>query len=184
MPLTELSLPSLLSQHFLLLIPTGWVWMTHLFPTGASSDWNPYPSLPLEVIRITMVSLFSQENSCWGLTDLCPLGATNSAPFLPFVPSSAHLSAIGATLEVSAPISGINSVLDFPNLSSCHLLLALLRINRSKQSKSMGWPMELHGIGFFPAPKGHSSALCWRPGRAGWGWMCCPLRCSQPLTTP
>lgn len=60
MSLTELSFPSLLSQHFLLLIPSGWVWMSHLFPTAAGSDWTPYPSLPLEVIRIGTVSLFPQ----------------------------------------------------------------------------------------------------------------------------
>lgn len=67
-PLTELSFPPLLSYPsiFLLLIPAGWLWMSHLFPMGASSDWTPYPSLPLEVIRIGTVSLFPQGELMMG----------------------------------------------------------------------------------------------------------------------
>lgn len=51
-PLTELSFPSLPSSLsiFLLLIPTGWVWKSHLFPIRASSDWTP-PSFPASGIH-------------------------------------------------------------------------------------------------------------------------------------
>lgn len=93
------------------------------------------PILPYlwKSLGLALCPCFPKENSCWDLSDLCPLVPPALPLLLPFVPPSAHPSAMGATLEVSAPISGINSVLISSNLSSCHLLLVLLRINISKQ---------------------------------------------------
>lgn len=87
--------------------------------SGSLQDWH-------------CVLFFPKENSCWDLTDPCPL-VPPALPLLPiFVPSTAHPSAIRATLDVFASISGNNSVLVFSNLSSCHLLLVLFWINISK----------------------------------------------------
>lgn len=58
MPATQPSFPPV--GVFLMLAPTWWVWMSHLLPTGAGRGWTPYHSLPLEVIRLGTVSLFSE----------------------------------------------------------------------------------------------------------------------------
>lgn len=57
---------------------------------------------------------FPKETSCWDLADLSPLVPPTLpllvAFLLPFVPSSAHPSAIGTSLGLSVLISGMNSV--------------------------------------------------------------------------
>lgn len=78
----------------------------------------PHLSPPLEVIRIGTKSLFSQEDLVLGS---CPLVPPTLALFvallLPFVPSSAHSSAIATSLSFSLLISGINCVRVFSSFS-------------------------------------------------------------------